>query len=1041
MKKILLLGLSLFLVSALAFAQGRRVTGIVSSGEDGEPIPGATVLVKGTSVGTATDIDGKYVLDIPEGGRVLVFSFIGTTTQEINIGQQSYIDVVLQPDVQSLSEVVITGAAGIESRRVEMGYNATSIETRDVAQGRAANVASGLTGKVAGMQINTTGSGVNPNVRVVLRGARSLTGNNEALIVVDNVIVPNSILGNLNPQDVQEITVLNGANAAALYGSAASNGALIIVTKRGKSGAPRVTVGHTVNLEEVSFYPEIQNTFGSGYAGGYPHQYVPYENQQYGPRFDGSMVQIGRPLEDGSIQTIPYSATGAKNDFWETGVTNQTDVSISGGDENSTNFFSAQYLDNDGTTPGDNYTRASIRFNSTREFNDKLSLNISTNYVQNRYNITNVTAGMFDNILQTPAHIPLTSYKDWKNDPFANPNGYYNEYYDNPYFAIDNNRQNSGNDYLVANVELKYKPLQWLDFTYRVGVSNRSSFSKSTTGKFTFTDYTKEISAAKTDIAGGVSDGTSFNNQIISDFLINMKKAVGDDLFFNLLLGNQVRQNRSKSVGVSANGIVIPGLYNVSNRVGEAGASEGNYEASQIGVFAQFKTAYKDYLFLELTGRNDWVSTLSKDNRSFFYPAANVSFLASEAISALQGSKVFTQLKLRGGVSQVGQVNLGNTTNFGAYQLKPTFSPSGGFPYGSLSGYTLDNRLVAANLKPEITTSFEVGTDFILFNNKVNGAFTYYKSETENQTIPTGVAVSTGFSSYLQNTGLVGNEGIETMLNVTAYSRNNFQIIVGANYTFNDNKVLELADDTKRLSLSSGGNAQVYAVEGETFPVLIGSIYKRDQQDRIIVDGTTGYPSAAEEQVILGNTTPRHRLGVNAEILYKGFRLFALAEYRGGYSILYDGGGLFDFSGSGITTTYFNRERFVIPNSSYEDPENPGTYVANTNITVTDGGAGFWTDGSFRRNIAENYLVSGDYWKLREVAISYDFPASLMSRIGFIQGATITAQGRNLLIFTPKSNIYTDPDYNFSDGNAVGIVTLAATPPTRFFGGSITLTF
>ncbi|MEB2776993.1 SusC/RagA family TonB-linked outer membrane protein [Algoriphagus sp. D3-2-R+10] len=1041
MKKILLLGLSLFLVSALAFAQGRRVTGIVSSGEDGEPIPGATVLVKGTSVGTATDIDGKYELNIPADGSVLVFSFIGTVTQEINIGQQSVIDVTLQPDVQSLSEVVITGAAGIESRRVEMGYNATSIETRDVAQGRAANVAAGLTGKVAGMQINTTGSGVNPNVRVVLRGARSLTGNNEALIVVDNVIVPNTILGNLNPQDVQEITVLNGANAAALYGSAASNGALIIVTKRGKSGAPKVTVGHTVNLEKVSFYPEIQNEFGSGYAGGYPQQYVPYENQQYGPRFDGSMVQIGKPLEDGSIQTIPYSATGAKNDFWETGVTNQTDVSISGGDENSTNFFSAQYLDNDGTTPSDNFTRASIRFNSTRKFNDKLSLNISTNYVQNRYDITTVTRGMFDNILQTPAHIPLTSYKDWRNDPFANPNGYYNEYYDNPYFAIDNNRQLSGNDYIVGNVELKYKPLQWLDFTYRVGISNRSFYNKNTSGQFIFSDYTKGISAAKTDIAGGVTDGSGFNNQIISDFLINLKKPVGEDLFFNLLLGNQIRQNRSKSIGVSANGIVIPGLYNVSNRVGEAGAGEGNYEASQIGVFAQFKTAYKDYLFLELTGRNDWVSTLSKDNRSFFYPAANVSFVASEAISALQNSTFFSQLKLRGGVSQVGQVNLGDRDNFGAYQLNPTFSPSNGFPFGSLSGYTLDNRLVAADLKPEITTSFEVGTDFILFDGKVNGAFTYYKSETENQTIPTGVATSTGFSSFLQNTGLVGNEGIETMLNVTAYARNNFQIIVGANYTFNDNKVLELAEDTKRLGLSTGGNAQVYAVEGETFPVLIGSVYKRDEQDRIIVDGQSGYPSVAEEQVILGNTTPRHRLGVNAEILYKGFRLFALAEYRGGYSILYDGGGLFDFSGSGITTTYFNRERFVIPNSSYEDPENPGSYIENTNVTVSDGGAGFWTDGSFRRNIAENYLVSGDYWKLREVAISYDFPASFMSRFGFIQGATITAQGRNLLIFTPKSNVYTDPDYNFSDNNAVGIVTLAATPPTRFFGGSITLTF
>ncbi|REG81562.1 TonB-linked SusC/RagA family outer membrane protein [Algoriphagus antarcticus] len=1041
MKKILLLGLSLFLVSAVAFAQGRKVTGIVSSGEDGEPIPGATVLVKGTSVGAATDIDGKYSLTIPTEGKVLVFSFIGTTTQEINIGQQSVIDVILQPDVQSLSEVVITGAAGIESRRVEMGYNATSIETRDVAQGRAANVAAGLAGKVAGLQINTTGSGVNPNVRVILRGSRSLTGDNEALIVVDNVIVPNTILGNLNPQDIQEITVLNGANAAALYGSAASNGALIIVTKKGKSGAPKVTIGHTTNLETVSFYPQIQDSFGSGYAGGYPQQYVPYENQQYGPRFDGSMVEIGRPLEDGSIQTVPYSNTGSKNDFWETGVTNQTDISISGGDEKSTNFFSAQYLNNNGTTPGDNYTRASIRFNSTRKFTDKLALNISTNYVQNRYDITTATGSMYDQILQTPAHIPLTRYKDWQNDPFANPNGYYNEYYDNPYFQKDNSRENSGNNYLVGNIELKYKPLTWIDFTYRIGVSNRTNYNKITTGQFTFTDYTKGISSSKTDMAGGVSDRSGYSNQLISDFLINLKKPVGDDLFFNLLLGNQLRKNQNKSVVVNANGIVIPGLYNVSNRVGEAGAGEGNYEASQIGVFAQFKTAYKDYLFLELTGRNDWISTLSKENRSFFYPAANISFVVSDAISALKGSNVFTQLKLRGGVSQVGQVNLGNSTNLGAYQLDPTFSPSGGFPFGSLSGYTLDNRLVAANLEPEITSSFEFGTDFILFDGKVNGAFTYYQSETKNQTIPTGVAFSTGFSSYLQNTGIVANQGFETMLNVTALARNNFQINIGANYTFNDNYVVEIGDDLDRLRIGGNGTGSVFAIEGQSYPMLVGNVYKRDDQGRIIVDGTTGYPSVSEDQVNLGNTQPRHRLGVNAEFLYKGFRLYALAEYRGGYSILYNGGDSFDFSGSGITTTYFNRERFVIPNSSYENPESPGTYIENTNVTVTDGGAGFWTDGSFRRNVTENYLIDGAYWKLREVAISYDFPASLMSRVGFIQGATITAQGRNLLIFTPKSNIYTDPDFNFSDGNAVGIVTLNATPPTRFYGGSITLTF
>lgn len=1035
MKKILLLGLSLFLVSAMAFAQGRKVTGIVTSGEDGMPIPGATVLVKGTTVGTATDLDGKFELTIPSDGKVLVFSFIGTSKQEINIGQKSVIDVVLQPDVQSLSEVVITGAAGIESRRVEMGYNATSIETRDVAQGRAANVAAGLTGKVAGLQINTTGSGVNPNVRVILRGSRSLTGDNEALIVVDNVIVPNSILGNLNPQDIQEITVLNGANAAALYGSAASNGAMIIVTKKGKAGATRVTLGHTVNVEAVSFFPEIQNKFGSGTDGGYPQAYNPYENQQYGPRFDGSMREVGKPLEDGSIQTLPYSNTNSKNEFWNKGITNQTDLSISGGDDVSTNFLSAQYLNNDGTTPGDNYTRASVRLNSTRKFTDKLTVSLSANYVQNRYDITTATSTVYDNILQTPAQIPLNDYKDWRNDKFANPNGYYNEYYDNPYFTIDRLRQNSGNDYLVGNLELKYKPIQWMDITYRVGISNRNTFNKNSSAQFTFTDYTKSISAAKTDYAGGVSDGASFNNQINSDLLVTFKKAVGDDLFLSMLVGNALRQNRSKSVGVSANGIVIPGLYNVSNRVGEAGASESNYQSSQIGVFGQFKAAYKDYLFLELTGRNDWVSTLSKEKRSFFYPAANVSFVVSDAISSLQGSTTINQLKLRGGVSQVGQVNLG------PYALNPTFSPSSGFPYGSLSGYTLDNRLVAANLEPEITSSYEFGVDFVLFDNKVNGAFTYYKSETKNQTIATGVSATTGFTSYLQNTGIVANKGFETNLNVTAYSNNNLQVNLGANYTYNDNYVVEIADDLDKLQLSTGGNAQVYAIEGKAFPMLIGTVYKKDDQGRIIVDAKSGHPGAAEEQVELGNTVPKHRLGLNAEIIYKGFRLYALAEYRGGYNIYYSGGGSFDFSGSGITTTYFNRERFVIPNSSYEDPENPGTYLPNNNITVSDGGSNFWSDGSFRRGIAENYLISGDYWKLREVALSYDVPASFMSKIGFIQGATITAQGRNLLIFTPKSNIYTDPDLNFSSGNAIGIVTLSNTPPTRFFGGSISLTF
>jgi hypothetical protein len=493
---------------------------------------------------------------------------------------------------------------------------------------------------------------------------------------------------------------------------------------------------------------------------------------------------------------------------------------------------------------------------------------------------------------------------------------------------------------------------------------------------------------------------------------------------------------------MTGNGIVIPDLYNISNRVGEPVVSEANYEASQIGLYGQVKVGYKDYLYVELTGRNDWVSILSPENRSFFYPAVTASFIASDAIDALKFGGFVSTLKLRGGWSQVGQVNLGTTTNFGAYQLDPTFSPSAGFPYGSLSGYTPDNRLVAADLRPEITTGVEAGFDFAMWSDRATGSVTWYKSSTIDQTVPTGVSSTTGFQSFLQNTGEVTNEGIEVQASAAVLrTSSGIEVVLGGNYTYNEGKVVSISGDLPSLQLSTGGQAQVYAVEGKPFPILIGNTYATDPEGRIIVDRLSGYPSVATVQKQFGNTVPKHRLGLTGEVGWKGLRLSILMEYRGGYSILYNAGSTFDFSGSAITTAYYNRERFVIPNSSYEDPENPGTYIPNTNITVTDGGSGFWTDGSRRLNIADNYIISGDYWKLRELAIIYSFPSSLLSKTKFIKGASISFQGRNLFILTPKSNVYTDPDFNFTDTNAIGIVSLSATPPTRFFGTSISLTF
>jgi TonB-linked SusC/RagA family outer membrane protein len=1043
MKRFLLLCLTAVftLASSELWAQERTISGKVTSTEDGAALPGVNVVVKGTTTGTVTDADGNYRLTVPQDATTLVFTFIGLRSQEIEIGSRSTIDLAMEQDVTQLSEVVVVGAGGIESRRREMGYNATTIRTSQLTQAKPINVATGLTGKVAGLQVNTTTSGVNPTVRVVLRGNRSITGNNQALIVLDNVVVPNTVLSNLNPQDIEDITVLNGSSAAALYGSDASNGALIITTKKGAKGATAVTVSHTTNLEKVSFYPKWQKEFGSGTNPGYPTVYVPYENQQYGPRFDGSMRPIGRPLEDGSIQTIPYSPRNDKEEFWDTGITNQSDFSISGGDDRSTTFFSVQYLKNTGTTPKDEYKRASIRLNGTRRFGEQLLITYNTNYVQNRYDITTATATIYDQLIQTPAQIPLTQYKDWRNNPFANPNGYFNEYYDNPYWTIDNRRQDNRNDYIIGNVELKWSPLSVLDITARAGISSRSNHYKNKNGKFLLTSYTKGVSSSKTDDFGGVSDGSFQTTQFNGDFFAQFKKDLNTDFYLSVIGGTSVRVNESKSIDITGNGIVVPDLYNIGNRVGEPVASESNYAARQVGVYGQAKFGFKDFLFLELTGRNDWVSILAPENRSFFYPAAALSFIATDAIEALKFGGTVDQIKLRGGWSQVGQVNLGNrNTDFGAYALQSTFSPSAGFPYGSLSGYTLDNRLVSASLKPEITTGVEAGIDFSLMSSRVTGAFTWYDTHTVDQTVATGVSTTTGYSSYLQNTGEVQNTGYEVSLNIAAYkSPSGLELILGGNYTFNDNKVISISNDLPRLQLSTGGQAQVYAVEGQAFPVLIGTTYNRDPQGRIIVDRQTGYPSAATELKQFGNTVPKHRLSIMPEIGFKGIRLTALFEYRGDYSILYNGD--MDFSGTSIATTYYNRERFVIPNSSYEDPYNDGVYIENTNVTVQDGGSGYWTDGSFRRNIADNYIISGEYWKLRELALQYDLPKSLLSRTKVIKAATVSLQGRNLFIWTPKSNIYTDPDLNFNDGNAIGIVTLAATPPTRFFGASLSLTF
>lgn len=1044
MKK-LLQSLFLFIfIAAQAIAQDRTVTGTVTAKEDGLPLPGVSVTIPGTQTGTQTSAAGKFSLRVPAANTTLRFTYIGYETQTLTIGENGVVNVVLSQTTGTLDEVVVT-AGGVNIQRREQGNQSTTIRAQELTQGKAFNVASGLSGKVAGLQVNAVSSGVNPNIRLVLRGNRSLLGNNQALVVVDNIIVPTSILGNLNPEDIEDIQVLNGAGAAALYGSDASNGALIITTKKGKSGISTIVASNTTSLEQVSFLPQLQKTFGSGTSPDDVPTYTAYENQQYGPAFDGSMREIGKPLQDGSIQTIQYSPVDDKDDFWEMGLTNQTDLSISSGDDKSTYYIAGQYLEQEATVPGDQYNRFSLRVNGTREVAKSVDMSFSANYVQNRFDVSSATGAAFGDLLQSPSQIPVRRYKDWRNDPFANPNGYYNEYFNNPYYTLDNNRSSVRNDYLTGNAEIKFNPIEPLTFTFRVGVSTRNFSSKNTSNLFTYSDYTKSISgSSKTDDAGAVVDGSGYLTQINSDFLTQYIKQLSPDFSFNAILGASLRQNNAKYVNISANGLVIDGLFNVDNRLIPPTATESNFLARQLGVFGDVRLGFKEYLYLHVTGRNDWRSILAPDNRSFFYPAADLSFIASDAIPFLAESNVIQTLKLRGGISQVGQVSLGNFGDFGAYYLLPTFGQGAGYPYTSGPGFGLGNQTVSPDINPEITSGFEGGFDLNLFNgDRVTSSFTYYESKTVDQTIPIQISSATGFTTFLTNTGEVSNKGIETALRITPYRTSDWDISVGGNYTYNKNEVLSLDQDLEELNLFGSGSSNIVARRGEPFPLLKGTDYNRDPQGRIIVDPVTGYPSVSQNPIVLGNTDPIHRLGLDAVVTYKGLRLSTLFEYRTGYILYNNVTTGFDFSGSGIRTTYFNRERFVVPNSSYEDPANPGTYIANNNITVRNGGADFWTDGPRNTGVSSNYAISGAFWKLREISLSYDLPKSLLGNLKYVKGATISLQGRNLFLFTPKSNIYTDPEYSAagSESNAIGVTTLGQTPPSRFFGATASLTF
>jgi len=1059
MKKLsLLIVLFVFSVTTL-LAQTKVITGTVTSGVKGEgPIPGVTVQAKGTTIGAITDANGKYSITVPQTVTTLVFSYIGMKKQEVEIAGRAVIDGVMESDLLGLEEVVVT-AFGIKRPSKELGVATQKVSDKELTQAGASNVVNGLSAKVSGLQINTVNNGVNPDTRITLRGDRHFLATNQALVVLDGVPVSAAYLNSINPNDIANVNVLKGASASALYGNDASNGVLVVTTKRGSGNVPVIKISNITTFERISYLPKLQTRFGSGSGEDTTNSipqytfwigkdrntdaYTSYENQSYGPEFNGQQVILGGVLADGSYQTVKYSAVpNGKLKFFNTGISSQNDVSYSVGDDKNSFYLSAQDVKTTGTIPGDKNRRTGIRVAGSRT-TGIFHADYTLGYTQTNTNTSGTEyfqgRPIYWNVLNTPAQVDLTNYSDVDNNKFAQPNGYYNAYYPNPYWQTVHSRYNTVTNNLLGSGLLTLSPAKWIDISYRAGMVYSGINGTFFRDGVVYNDYLKADPwqaghmATGSPFSGNSYDYLSGQMVLTGDLLIQLNQKIGD-FSGKVILGNSMYSNKYRFVEDINNAIVIPGLYNVSNRTGEPGVSESQQDRSSMGLFGDITLGYKDFVFIHASARNDWDSRLVKSNRSFFYPGVDASVILTDAVPALKNNAVLSFAKVRGSWSKTGQISLSNY-----YATLPSFGTGQGFPYGTVTGYTLSTTLSNPLLKPEQTQEIEAGIELGFIKSRIGLDINAYKQNTKDQTIPATISYATGYASAYINAGELQNEGLETDLKLNPLlSLGEFNWNLTVSYTYNTSKVLSILPGLNTLLIGDVS----YAIVGEQFPAIKVTDFVRDPQGHIIVNAQTGLPSTAAATVNKGHASPNSILGITTNLTYKGFTLNAVAEYRGGNVIMNAVGNSLDFTGTSWHSAQNGRQDFVIPNTVI----NTGTdanpvYVANTNVITRNAGRILWT-GSTLNSTQSTYLTSAAFWKLREVSLTYDVPVKNILG-GAIKAAQVGLVGRNLLMFRPSSNVWTDPEFNAETGtsNAVGYTTEYQTPPTRIYGFSIKLTF
>jgi TonB-linked SusC/RagA family outer membrane protein len=1001
----------------------RSAEGVITTGRSG-----ISVIEKGTSNGTITDDQGNFSLTVKDANAVLLVSSIGYETREYPLKGNTLPEIMLEASSRQLQDVVVT-ALGITRQKKSLTYATQTLRGSELSDTREVNLTNAMDGKVANMTISKTNAGPGSSNRIIFRGNRSITGNNQPLVVVDGVRIDNTPkaftdvtnnnqlardngdgISNLNPDDIESMTVLTGASAAALYGSDASNGAIIVTTKKGRYGnGIGVQISSSVMMENPMILPKYQNEYGQGTGGAFAIA----SDQSWGPKMDG------QPILDWTGKTQAFSPQSDNvKDFFQTGTEFVNTAAISAGNDKSQTYFSYTNTMSKGIIPNNEYKRNNLNLRQTTLVAKNLTLDLKANYLVEDV-VNRPFAGAANHALVTILSMPrslrigdIRNYESvdpsdlslkqnyWASSP---PN------FQNPYWSAYRDLYDRTRNRLIGLVSLKYQITPELSILARTSLDYYTDEGQER-------DYNGSFWLTKP--GGNYVINKESNRQFNNDLLISYVKDLTHDFSLNLNVGASIEQFNFENTNTNAGGLNIANGFFLGNAT-SAVSTNSIARTEKQSVYASAILGYKNYLFLDLTGRNDWNSTLPPQNDSYFFPSAGLSAVVNEMVTL---PVTISLLKVRASYAFVG-----NGTAFNQIKASPTLQDAGN------GGFLLVDRILHdANLKPEETRSFETGLELGLFNNRLGAEFTYYHTNTINQILQIGVPNPSGYAFRIINAGNIRNEGIELLLNGKPVVTRDFKWTISINYGQNRNKILALDSLQKMPPLSSPETlGMIVAEEGKAYGGIYTTSFQRNATGQIVVDHTTGLPLVQGDQTkyFAGNYNPDWTGGITNTFQYKRWIFSFLIDERKGGIVISGTQALLASHGVSQITASNRTTGFVVPNSVNDD----GTKNL-TNVSPQD----YWQYVGGTNLVGEAFVNSATNIRLREASLTYSFPVGMLEKT-FIKGISLTAIGRNLFFLKNNAEGF-DPETALGTGNNQGL-EYASLPSTRSYGFYLKLNF